>query len=651
MSFLRRRAYFLIAAVVMISANALCQTMVVSQNWLPAASESGPLRITFSNIPPATYQLFTQGSIAVRWNGRLLSARTIPASLFDNPAAIILEFTVPTELRVPGLTEFVLWDTNAQHPLPYRGTIPVIIPTPATVFEADPASDRVVAAIGEDGSAGGTGCHISVFALSTGVLTETIAVPEGQRVLAFTPDTKYAWIAQDEAEGRLARINIASGQIDQQIQITAGRPPYLLTAEVYRRDPRLLMVTFYVAPFSLTPFSETQAYSNGNLLPNATRILARSPFRIDDRGRVLMSLGQACELNATDGFIRCVDLMPGVSFAAVWKNKGFTFDRVFDLTTGNTLLQLGSQGTATYLSESNRVLFSNYESMLFADGDSLEIWASLKLGIQPDADGPRRLWAPDWLLMRTPQGILIGHIPQLAPAPLISAAAVVHAATGKPGPITAGEIITIFGQNLGPVGGSGAIPESGLRLATEVERTKVLFDGVAAAILYADAGQINVVVPETVQEGNPAGIQVVHYGIPSARVQAQVAASSPGIFGYTTQGKTYAAALNPDGQVQGPGTPLRRGSVVSLYTTGVGMGAGETADAIATRPAEVPVRPLITIGGKPAQVLYAGVSPGLTAGLTQLNVIIPADAPVGSAIEVVIASGNQKQGNVWVAIR
>jgi uncharacterized protein (TIGR03437 family) len=37
-----------------------------------------------------------------------------------------------------------------------------------------------------------------------------------------------------------------------------------------------------------------------------------------------------------------------------------------------------------------------------------------------------------------------------------------------------------------------------------------------------------------------------------------------------------------------------------------------------------------TVGSLPAQVLYAGAAPGLVAGVLQINVVIPADAPSGN---------------------
>src|SRR5258708_16648690 len=159
--------------------------------------------------------------------------------------------------------------------------------------------------------------------------------------------------------------------------------------------------------------------------------------------------------------------------------------------------------------------------MLIADGDSLEMFVNVGSEIPGGLEGPRRLWAPDWILMATSaqqvfsgeqsHGILVGHMPQLGPAPKIPSQGVVHAATLRPGPITPGEIITVFGQNLGPAAGSGPVLTSGLRLATDVEQTQVLFDGVAGAILYAGAGQINVVGSGTLPRAESVSMPILYF--------------------------------------------------------------------------------------------------------------------------------------------
>lgn len=649
------------AAMALLSANALSQTISITPNWLPAASGTDPIEITFSTLTPDLYELLNEGTVTVRWNSQFLPTQ--------NTAYSTLEFTVPPELRTPGPTEFVLWNSAAQQPLPYSGWISIVIPAPADVFEADPTSNRVVAAVSADGSGSGMGGQIEVYELSTGILKQSIVIPASQRVLAFTPDTAYAWMAVNEGQGQLARLNLSSGQIDQQIQITDGTPPYTLSAQVYRQNPSVLMVSIRSSNFS---FSGTRAYTDGHALPNAAPAGALLPFGWDNQGRFITRSGQACQLDASVGFISCdaslfsklsspiVFLYPVI----VWKNKIFEYSGAFDLATGAALFSTGSDsgyGRVNYLPESNRVVFTDVGRFLIADGDSLEPWADLGSDLVGFINGPQRLWAPDWILMQTyapisstggsAKGILVGHLPQLAPAPSITSQSIVNAATGQTGPLAPGEIISIYGQNMGPTEASGPVPESGLKLATDVESTEVLFDGVAGAILYAGTSQINAVVPETLQGSDSVEVQVVRYGIPSARVLMQVAAVSPGFFSYPVQGQAYAAALTANYAVQGPNTPLERGNLALFYATGLGMAAGETADSIAARAAEVPTRPSVTIGGQPAQVLYAGVSPGETVGLTQLNVIVPADAPTGSAVEAVITLGGQSQGNVWVAVQ
>jgi uncharacterized protein (TIGR03437 family) len=622
---------------------AFSQTFTASPNWLTAALGTEPIALKFSSMSAGTYELAAAGGMGVRWGGQILPVRLTSLSK--------LEFTVPAPARLPGITEFVLWDRRSQQPLPFRGWVSVIIPTSATIFETDPASDRVVAAV--------TG-QVTVYRLATGVAIQTIPLAAPQRVLAFTPDTFYAWIAQDEAQGKIARLNLSTGQLDQQFQVTGGTSPYTLSAQVYRQDPRILIVTFQGG------LHATRAYSAGVLLANSAPADASVPFEADDRGRLLMPHAQACELSAVSGFTNCVTVIPAFAglyepISALWKTKALDGSVILDVATGNTIFRLSTYpASALYLPGSNRLLLRS-NILTAADADSLETYADVGSFLPYMPDPPRRIWAPDWMLAgtvntvpatyETVRGILVGHLPQLAPAPSFSGSGLLNAASLKAAQLSPGEIVSIFGQNLGPAPGAGPVLSGAAHLATQVEQVQVLFDGVPGAILYAGAGQINVVVPETVRTSGSLAVQVVHYGLPSARINSAIASASPGIFGYAAQGKTYAAALNPDGAMQGPATPLRRGATTVFYTTGLGLPAGVTADAIAGRAAEVPIRPSVTIGGRPAQVTYAGLSPGLTAGLAQLNVVIPADAPSGSAIEIVLSSGSVTAGNVWVAIQ
>jgi uncharacterized protein (TIGR03437 family) len=639
--------------------------VVTTPNWLPAATSGQTVTVAFLNPPASFYEILGENAIGIRWNSQILPGQ----STLQN---VSVTFSIPAALLVPGITEFVLWNSNEQQPLPYSGWIPVIIPTAAQIFEADPVSGQVAAAVGADGTGTGTGGQITIYQLSTGVVTQSIPVLQGQRVLAFTPDTAYAWVAENEAQGQIARLNLSTGAVDQPIQITGGSPPYSLTAQVYRANPAVLIVSVQ----DQTGTGKTWAYANGSLLPNPAPGGSLLPFGTDDTGRFLMANGQACVLDPAAGFTNCVSFAPYPNCPgsqAAWQSKWFCNGSVYDLTTGDLLLSVGGyMDTASYLLESDRVLFNSAiqnNGLIFADASSLEIYTSLDLSVNPECFGEScgqylesdfvsRVWAPDWILAElsygsaTPaSGILVGEIPQLAAAPVISSQGVANAATLAVGSIAPGEIVSIFGQNLGPAAGAGPVLDSLTQLATSVEQTQAFFNGEAGAILYAGAGQVNAVVPESVEAGETVEIQIVHYGIPSSFVQLQTVSYSPALFGYPLQGQTYAAALNANGVLQGPSAPLRRGAPAVFYATGLGLPPGEAAEAVAARAEQLSQVPSITIGGEPAQVTYAGLAPGLTAGLTQINVQVPNDAPTGVAVEVVIAAGTQTQGNVWVAVQ
>jgi len=81
-------------------------------------------------------------------------------------------------------------------------------------------------------------------------------------------------------------------------------------------------------------------------------------------------------------------------------------------------------------------------------------------------------------------------------------------------------------------------------------------------------------------------------------------------------------------------------------------GENGTDGALAAGIAQHPLPVTATIGGRPASVIYAGPSPGLIWGLTQVNVIIPADAPTGPAVPIVITFGNRPtQAGVTIAVK
>jgi uncharacterized protein (TIGR03437 family) len=72
-------------------------------------------------------------------------------------------------------------------------------------------------------------------------------------------------------------------------------------------------------------------------------------------------------------------------------------------------------------------------------------------------------------------------------------------------------------------------------------------------------------------------------------------------------------------------------------------------------PPQVTPAPLlaagVTVNGQPALYVYAGEAPGLVAGMMQLNVQIPANAPSGDLPILVSIGGNTSQNGVTVSVQ
>jgi uncharacterized protein (TIGR03437 family) len=80
---------------------------------------------------------------------------------------------------------------------------------------------------------------------------------------------------------------------------------------------------------------------------------------------------------------------------------------------------------------------------------------------------------------------------------------VVNGASQVGGPVSPGEIVTISGSNFGSGGlVSNPVDVNGY-VTTSLGGTQALFDGVAAPLLSAQAGQVTAVVPYEVS-GNPS---------------------------------------------------------------------------------------------------------------------------------------------------
>lgn len=231
--------------------------------------------------------------------------------------------------------------------------------------------------------------------------------------------------------------------------------------------------------------------------------------------------------------------------------------------------------------------------------------------------------------------------------PKISAGGIVGAGLSTPPvqAITANSIFSIFGTDFAPAGTfKGAELVNG-RLSTNVGGVCVEVAGARAPLFFVSAGQLNAQAPTLSATGQVPVDIVLNCGTSNEirsnveSVMMQAAAPQFFFFVQNDNGKNPIAAINAvsfglmgtTGLIPGVTfTPAKPGDIVALYSTGLGATnpayqAGELPGGIGSTTSPVTV----TIGGVNADVLYAGVAPGL-AGLYQINIRVPDSVPDGN---------------------
>lgn len=230
-----------------------------------------------------------------------------------------------------------------------------------------------------------------------------------------------------------------------------------------------------------------------------------------------------------------------------------------------------------------------------------------------------------------------------------------NSASYTPGQIAPGMIALFQGKGLGPANLQTFELNSGGFIEKALGTAKVLFDGVTAPIIYASDAALAAIVPYGVSGKATSNVVVQYNGISSTPVSVPVTISLPGIFTADASGKGAAAALNQDGTLNTAANPAQKGSVIVLYLTGDGVESPQPVDAkivtTAPFPAAAPGSVTVMIGGKPAQVAYAGAAPYAVAGLMQINAYIPADTPSGTTTVTVNCNGVVSQDGVTIQVQ
>jgi uncharacterized protein (TIGR03437 family) len=251
----------------------------------------------------------------------------------------------------------------------------------------------------------------------------------------------------------------------------------------------------------------------------------------------------------------------------------------------------------------------------------------------------------------------------LGPAPEIQMGCLGNGASFLAGPLAPVEIISVFGQNLGPAQPASGQPGPGNIYPLQLAGVDVTFDGVVAPLLYVSSGQINAVTPHELNGKTTTHVCVAVNGVSTNCVDAPVQPATPGIFlnGGTTAEPLdlilafslsggYAAAVNQDGTINSRSNPAPAGSIVSIFATGLGAITPALPDGsviglpLPQQDLQVGMSTVLGVDQRTLQyafdgvnVLYAGPAPDEIEGLSQINFQVPPTE--GSLLVNILSNG------------
>ena len=235
--------------------------------------------------------------------------------------------------------------------------------------------------------------------------------------------------------------------------------------------------------------------------------------------------------------------------------------------------------------------------------------------------------------------------------PQVSPGGIVNAASATAIALSPGSIATAYGSYTGTSTAAAVFVPLPLSLSgLSIKSTS----GTSTPLFYVSANQVNFQVPWELAGQTQSGLTVTANNQTGAPQVINLATYAPGIFSVNSQGTGQGAIVDAAGRLINSTNPAIAGStVVSIYCTGLGpvtnqppSGTPAGSNPVSTTTAV----PIVTVGGYNAQVQFSGVAPG-AVGEYQVNILVPAAAPSGSSVPVVLSIGGINSNTVTLAIK
>ena len=253
-------------------------------------------------------------------------------------------------------------------------------------------------------------------------------------------------------------------------------------------------------------------------------------------------------------------------------------------------------------------------------------------------------------LIKPANYIFVNSIAPITPA--TSAPGVVSAATevsnSSTGGISPGEVLTLYGQQLGPTQLTSATLDSNGLVNTNLEGTQVLFNGVPGPMWFTYTGQIAVFVPYEIAGQSTVSVVVSYLGLQTNPITFNVVPANPGIFTQNSSGKGDADIVRvSDSSIISTSNPASVGDTLILYAEGYGVTSPLLADGAfftgGTPP--LPVAPtVLMIDQQPVSTSYAGAAGGEVNGVLQINFVVPQLKPGSHQIQIKVGNALSPTG-------
>jgi uncharacterized protein (TIGR03437 family) len=190
------------------------------------------------------------------------------------------------------------------------------------------------------------------------------------------------------------------------------------------------------------------------------------------------------------------------------------------------------------------------------------------------------------------------------------------------------------------------------QMPTQLDGISVTVNGKKAYVYYVSPVQINVLTPPDAMTG-PVQVLVIFNGAVSNISTVQAQAQSLSFFEFPVGNLHYVIAQHLDATTIGPTSlslaPAKPGEIIYVAANGFGPTDVPIVSGARTQSGLLPPPfPVVSVGGKPAPVSFAGL---IGPGLFVIFFRVPSDAPDGDLSLAATYNGLSIQSNLLISVK